>query len=197
MAENFSNAGIYLVQTFFGLYLLMLMLRFLSQASRVDFYNPICQAIVRLTNPPVRPLKQIIPAVRGVDFATLLVALILQIIAIMVVMTLKGYVIFHPAYVAWSLLGLFSMVLDIYFFSLLIMVIASWLAPQSNHPAITMIYQITDPICTPARKLLPPMGGIDFSIIVVFVSINIIDSYLVIKPLAAFLGVPRGLILGL
>ncbi len=197
MAENFSNAGVYLVQTFFGLYLLILMMRFLSQASRVDFYNPICQALVKLTNPAVKPLKKVIPAVRGIDFATLVVALVLQLIAIVLVMMLRGYVPFHPAYVAWSLLGLFSMILDIYFFALLIMVIASWIAPYSNHPALTLIYQITEPICTPARKLLPPMGGIDFSIILVFVFINLIDSYLVVAPLAAYIGVPRGLILGL
>ena len=77
------------------------------------------------------------------------------------------------------------------------MVIASWIAPNSNHPAMALVNQLTGPVCTPARKLLPPMGGMDFSIILVFVAITLIDSYLVIRPLAAMLGIPQGLILGL
>jgi YggT family protein len=59
------------------------------------------------------------------------------------------------------------------------------------------VHQLTEPICTPARKLLPPMGGMDFSIILVFVAITLIDSYLVVEPIAQLLGVPRGIILGL
>ncbi|MBD3648997.1 MAG: YggT family protein, partial [Pseudomonadales bacterium] len=97
----------------------------------------------------------------------------------------------------WVLLGLFSLIFDIYFFALIIMVIASWIAPFSSHPALVLVHQITEPVCTPARKLLPPMGGIDFSIILVFVAITIIDQILVIEPLAQMLRVPRGLILGL
>ena len=112
-------------------------------------------------------------------------------------MMLFGYSFFLPIYVAWVLVGLFSIILKIYFFALLISVISSWIAPYSNHPALSLIHQITEPICTPARKLLPPMGGIDFSIILVFVFINIIDNILVVAPLAQMLGVPPNLILGL
>ena len=90
-----------------------------------------------------------------------------------------------------------SFILDIYFFALLIMVIASWIAPYSNHPAMALVNQLVEPVCAPARKLLPPMGGMDFSIILVFVAITLIDSYLVIRPLASMLGIPQGLIMGL
>ena len=133
----------------------------------------------------------------GVDFATLFIALVVQLVAITLVMVLKGGSIFHPMYLAWGLLGMVSSIFDIYFFALLIMVIASWIAPYSNHPVLSLIHQLTEPICAPARKLLPPMGGIDFSIILVFVAITLIDTYLVIQPLAYMLGIPRGLILGL
>lgn len=197
MSSNFLQAGIYLIQTFAGLYLIMIMLRFLMQVSRADYYNPICQAIVKITDPPIKPLKRMIPAVRGVDFATLIVALLVQLLTIIAIMGLSGGWLFHPSYIAWSLLGLVSLIFDIYFFALIIMVIASWIAPYADHPAITLVYQITEPICAPARKLLPPMGGLDFSIILVFVAITVIDSYLVIRPLAQMLGIPGGLILGL
>jgi len=196
MADNFTTAGIYLIQTFFGLYLILVMLRFLMQVARADYYNPICQAIVKITNPPIIPLKGILPTVRGVDFATFAVGLIVQLIIVMLVMMLWGYPFFSPVYIAWTLLGIFGLIFDIYFFALIIMVIASWIAPFSTHPALILVRQITEPICAPARALLPPMGGIDFSIILVFVAITIIDNILVVRPLAQMLRVPGGLILG-
>jgi YggT family protein len=76
-------------------------------------------------------------------------------------------------------------------------VIVSWVAPYSNHAAMALVNQLTEPVCQPARKLLPPMGGMDFSIILVFVAITLIDRYLIIRPLAAMLGIPQGLVLGL
>lgn len=197
MSQNLLGAGVFLIQTFAGLYLILLLLRFLMQVSRVDFYNPICQAIVKVTDAPVKPLKKILPAIRGVDFATLFVALVVQLLAVSLVMFLSGGYAFHPVYIAWSFVGLISAIFKIYYFSLIAMVIASWIAPQSNHPAMALVHQLTEPVCAPARKLLPPMGGMDFSIILVFVAITLIDSYLVIRPLAAMLGIPQGLILGL
>ena len=138
-----------------------------------------------------------LPTIRGVDFATLAVAFIVQFIAVVLVMLIVGGYPFLPVYVAWVTLGMFSIIFDIYFFALLIMVITSWIAPYSNHPALSLITQLTEPLCKPARRLLPPMGGIDFSIILVFVFISLIDNFLVIQPLARMLGIPGGLILGL
>lgn len=197
MADNFLNAGVFLVQTFFGIYFLLVMVRFLMQVSRVDYYNPICQGIVKVTDPAVKPFKQILPSVNGVDFATLVVAFLVQLIAIAIIMFLYGGYVFAPVYIAWVLIGMVSIILDIYFFALLIMVIASWISPYSNHPALSLVIQLTEPICAPARKMLPPMGGLDFSIILVFVFITIINNYLVVAPIAQRLGVPSGLILGL
>ncbi|MFN3236273.1 MAG: YggT family protein [Pseudomonadales bacterium] len=197
MADNFASAGVYLIQTFFGLYTLMIMVRVLMQVARADYYNPICQAIVKITNPAVRLFRPVLPSVMGVDFAALATAFVVQLIAVMLIMMLWGGPVFSLLYIAWVLLGLFSIIFSIYFFALIIMVIASFIAPYSDHPALVLIHQLVEPICAPARKLLPPMGGLDFSIILVFVAINIIDDILVIAPLAQYLRVPPGLILGL
>ena len=194
MTTNFANAGIFLVQTFLGLYVILLLIRFLMQISRADYYNPICQAVVKLTDPVVKPLRPIIPSFKRIDLATFIIALFVQTSAISIIMMLTGNQIFLPAYILWGLVGLASIILDIYFFSLLVMVIASWIAPYSTHPATTLINQLTDPICRPARKLLPPMGGLDFSIILVFVIITLIDSFLIIQPLAMAQRIPSGLI---
>ena len=197
MTANFANASVFLAQTFFGLYLILVLVRFLMQVSRADYYNPICQVVVRLTDPAIKPFNKVLPRILGIDFATLIVALLIQVVAISLVMLLTDNLIFHPTYIGWALVGLASTVLDIYFFALIAMVIVSWIAPYSNHPAMSLIIELTNPICTPARKLLPPMGGLDFSIILVFVMITLIDTFLVIQPLANALGIPSGLVLGL
>ena len=197
MSTNFANASIFLIQTFVGLYFILLVLRFLMQVTRADYYNPICQAIIKITDLVVRPLRRTLPTVRGVDFATLLAALIVQLAAIALIMLVTGNQAFRPAYITWALLGIFATILNIYFFALIIMVIVSWIAPHSNHPVLALVHQLTEPVCAPMRKLLPPMGGLDFSIILVFVAISLIDRYLVVEPLIQTLGIPRGLIIGL
>ena len=197
MTQNFASAGVFLIQTFFGIYFILIMVRFLMQVSRVDFYNPLCQGIIKITDPAIKPLRKLIPTFKGVDFATLVVGFGVQLIAIILIMLILGGYPFMPIYIAWVMLGMFSIIFDIYFFALLVMVISSWIAPYSNHPALTLVNQLTEPLCSPARKLLPPMGGIDFSIILVFVFISLIDNYLVIHPLAQMLGIPGGLIIGL
>lgn len=198
MGQNLANAGIYLIQTFFGLYILVIMLRFMIQAAKADFYNPISQGIVKLTDPILKPLRKIIPGVWGLDLASLILALCVQIITLVLIFLLYKAQLPNPlVLLSWSALGLFSLTLKIYYFSLIGMVIVSWVAPSSNHPAVMLVHQIVDPICAPARKLLPPMGGLDFSIILVFVFITLIDSFLVVKPLQVMLGIPNGLIFGL
>ena len=197
MTSNFSDAGAFLIDTFLGLYLVIVVLRFLIQASRADYYNPICQAIVKITDPACKPLRRILPTIKGLEFSPLLLAIIVQVIAVLVITSITDYprYFFHPIILAWAVLGIAAVVIDIYFIALLISVGASWIAPYSNHPALALVSQITEPICAPARKLLPPMGGIDFSIILVFVAINLIDSYFLIRPMAEILGVIPALVL--
>ncbi len=197
MGTNLLNALIFITQTIVGLYLMFVLVRLLMQISRVDYYNPISQGIIKITNPLCSPMRRFLPTLGRVDTATFFLAILLQLLIICLVMGLSGGLIFDVVYVAWAIVGLAAVVCDIYFFALLISVAVSWLAPQSNHPAIILVNQLINPICEPARKLVPPMGGLDFSIIVVFMTIYIIENFLLIQPLASSLGIPRGLILGL
>ncbi len=197
MGTNLLNALIFITQTLIGLYLMFVLVRLLMQISRVDYYNPISQGIIKITNPLCSPMRRFLPTLGRIDTATLFLAIFLQLIIICLVMGLSGGLIFDVLYLPWALVGLAAAVCDIYFFALLISVAVSWLAPQSNHPAIILVNQLINPICEPARKLVPPMGGLDFSIIVVFMAIYIIENFFLIKPLASSLGIPRGLILGL
>ncbi len=191
-----NNILVYLIQTLLGLFLLAMLLRFLLQLVRADFYNPISQFLVKVSNPLVLPLRKVIPGYAGLDLASLLLAVLLQLLAIVAILLLSGNGIPSlPLLLIWSILGVISLLVNIYFFALLAMIILSWVAPGSNHPAIYLLYQITEPVMAPLRKLLPPMGGLDFSPILVFVLINIIQ--IALRHLADGVGLHPALVLGL
>lgn len=166
----------YVVQTFLSLYLIAMLLRFLLQVVRADFYNPICQFLVKVTNPLVIPLRRVVPSVAGIDVASLLLAFVLQVacIAALVFIKLGGFPPIGILLIG-GVLGVVALLVNIYFFALLAMIILSWVAAGSRHPAIYLLHQITEPVMAPFRKVLPNMGGLDFSPILVFILINIIQ----------------------
>ncbi len=192
LGEIFS----YLVQTLLTLALLAVVLRLLLQLVRADFYNPISQFLARLTNPLVLPLRRIVPSLGGLDLATLLLALVLQMAGIVALLALNGL---GPPNIGllllWSILGVVGLVVNIYFFALLAMIILSWVAPASRHPALLLLFQLTEPVMAPFRKMLPNMGGLDFSPILVFILINILQ--IALRHMAAGVGLHPALVIGL
>lgn len=191
-----SDILAYLLQTVLNLALLAMLLRFLLQLVRADYYNPVSQFLARVTNPLVLPLRRVIPSVAGLDLSTLLLALLLQMAAIVALLALNG---FGPPGVltllVWSLLGLVGLLVNVYFFALLAMIILSWVAPGSRHPALLLLFQLTEPVMAPFRRMLPDMGGIDFSPILVFILINVIQ--IALGHMAAAVGLPATLVIGL
>ena len=186
----------YLIQTLLSLFLIAMLLRFILQLVKADFYNPICQFLVKVTNPLVIPVRRIVPGFGGIDVASLLLALLLQLLGSVALLLLNGLGMPGIALLlAWSVIGILGLVVNIYFFALLAMIILSWVAGGSRHPAIALLYQITEPVMAPFRKVLPAMGGIDFSPILVFILINIIQISL--RHIAAGAGLHPALVIGL
>ena len=141
-----SDVFTYLIYVFFGLYILAMLLRFLLQAVRADFYNPISQSLVKVTNPLVIPLRKILPGYGGLDLASLLLALILQILMVTLLVLIQTGAMLAPLpLLLVGVLGLASYLLKIYFFALLAMIVLSWIAPGGNHPALYLLHQITEP----------------------------------------------------
>ncbi|SDT04866.1 YggT family protein [Halopseudomonas xinjiangensis] len=195
--NNLSMAGVYVVQTLGSLYLLIVLLRFIFQLVRADFYNPLSQFIVRATQPLVVPLRKVIPGFRGVDFASLVLAIIVQIVLMAIIVKLMGYAL--PGMLqllVWSLIGVTALFLKIFFFALIISVILSWVAPASQNPAAQLVHQLCEPVLAPIRKILPSLGGLDLSPIFAFIALRLIDM-LLIANLAQATGMPRGLTLAL
>lgn len=193
-----SQAGLLLVNSIGSLVLLIVLLRFLLQLVRADFYNPLSQMIVRVTNPLLIPLRRVIPGFGGIDVASLVLAFIAQYVLIMLVLFVAGSGVNLPyvAMLGWALVGLISLTLKVYFWGMLIMVIASWVAPNSYNPALILINQIIEPVMRPIRRIMPDLGGLDLSPIVLFLGIQMIEI-LLLGPLAMALNVPGGLILGM
>jgi len=192
-----NMAAIYIVQTLGSLYLLIVLLRFILQLVRADFYNPLSQFIVRATQPILRPLRRVIPGFAGIDFASLVLALIVQLVVMAIIIKLMGYAL--PAILqllVWSLVGITALFLKIFFFALIISVILSWVAPHSHNPAAVLVYQLCEPVLAPIRRFLPSLGGLDLSPIFAFIALNLLDM-LVVTNLSMATGMPRGLTLAL
>ena len=188
-----GNVGVLLVNTLGGLYLLAVMLRFLLQVARADFYNPFTQAIVKVTDPAVRFFRRIVPGYRGLVFASLVLALLVQCVCTALLISFSGFGIPGAGLVvSWSVIGLLSLVLNIYFWGMMISIIASFIAPYSGHPALVLIRQLTEPLMEPFRRFLPSMGGLDLSPIFVFLAIQIIRTVLIMP-----MGVNPAVVLGL
>jgi YggT family protein len=186
----------YLVQTFLSLYLVAMLLRFLLQVVRADFYNPISQFLVRVTNPLVIPLRRILPGFAGLDISSLLLAVLLQLAGIVALLLVNGLGLPNIGLLLiWSVLGVIGLLVNIYFFALLAVIILSWVAPGSSHPAIQLLYQVTEPVMAPFRQALPAMGGLDFSPILVFILINVIQ--IALRHMAAGVGLHPALVIGL
>ena len=195
--QQLPVAGIYLVQTIFGFYTILVLLRFLLQLVRADFYNPISQFAVKVTSPILNPMRRVIPGWGGVDVSSLILILALQLIQLVAIILMLGYPIPNVGLiVAWSAVGILGLLLNFFFWAIIIQVVLSWVAPQSNNPVVGLLYQITEPVMAPARKLLPPMGGMDFSPIIVFMLIQL-AKIMVVGTLVQALQIPQQLVFGL
>ena len=190
-----TQVGMLVINTLVGLYLLIVVLRFLLQLVRADFYNPVSQFIVKATNPPLIPLRKVIPGWGGIDIASLVLALLVQAVAIVLILLLNG-IQPHFQVVLWAAIGVLSLLLKIYFWGLLITVIASWVAPNSYNPVLILINQILEPAMKPIRKIMPDMGGLDISPIIMFLTIQVLEI-LVIKGIAQASGMPAGIVMGI
>lgn len=166
-----------------GLYLLAILLRFLLQLARADFYNPVSQAVVRVTDPMVRVFRTVVPGYRNIDFAALVLAFVVEGIAIYVLILLYGGGFPGVGFlVTWSVLGVVYFIINIYWYAIIASIIMSFVMLFSGnmnpHPILLLVWQLTDPVMAPFRKIIPPMGGLDFSPIFVFILLRFILNFL-------------------
>ncbi|MFQ5488602.1 MAG: YggT family protein [Gammaproteobacteria bacterium] len=184
-----SSASVYLISAISDLFLILVLLRFLLQLARADFYNPLCQFIVKVTNPALKPLRRVIPGWKGIDMSSLVLLLAVQALALLLVNLATGREIAVGALLVLSVGELLSLTLNCYLITILAQVILSWVGPGGHHPVSALLYNLNEPVMRPARRLLPPISGIDLSPIVVLFAIQLL-KILVVAPI---IDVGRGL----
>ena len=188
-----NDAAVFIIKTLGSLYLLIVLLRFILQLVRANFYNPLCQFIVKATQPLLKPLRRVIPSMFGLDMSSLVLALIIQMLLIAVILFLKGFMVDWVLLIPWALIALFSLFLNIIFYAMIISVILSWVAPGSHNPGAELVAQITEPVLAPFRRIIPNLGGLDISPIFAFIAIQLLQSWLIPR-LAYFAFMPQGLL---
>lgn len=180
MYGNANDALLFLVDTLFALYIIVVLLRILLQYTRADFYNPISQFVWQVTQPPVGLLGRAIPRWGRFDVAAAVFALALCFLNI------EADIWLHPLDIQaqplmalwWSVLKALVLLCNLYFFTILVQVLVSWLSPGTHSPATAVLWSLNEPLLRPVRRYLPPIGGLDISPLVVMIALQVVSRLL-------------------
>lgn len=190
MGSNYlADPLVFLIQILFGAYTLIVMLRFVLQLVKADFYNPVSQFIVKVTTPLLRPLRRVIPGMGGMDVASIALMWLVKSTELMLILLLKGAGASILAAFAWSIPELIEQAIDLFLFAILIQVILSWVSPGGYNPVVNLIYSITDPMLRPARRIIPPIAGLDLSPMAVMIGLVLLKM-LLLPPLQLLFATP-------
>ncbi len=168
-----QNALIFILRTLMDLYLLAFAVRLLMYIGLRDGRNPLAQFIHHITNPLVQPLQRLVPAMGRFHTATAIVLVVLQGVASFALIKLGCLGTPGPAQLlALALLGSLQILLRVWFWSILITVVLSWINPGAYNPATAVLSAISEPILAPIRRYLPGIGGFDLSPLVAIILIQ-------------------------
>jgi YggT family protein len=176
MNSALTDIGMTIVQPLFSLAMFLIAVRFLAQLCGVSGYNPISMTLRRVTNVIVLPLSRLLPSGNRFSPGALVALILIQVVFIALMFTLEGRLDAFNVLQAliWAAIGCASLLVNIIFYSVIAMIVVSFLAPQSSNPAVEFIWELTEPVMAPLRRILPPMGGLDFSPIILFIVLNVI-----------------------
>ena len=172
MTGSSANAFNYLIGTLIDLYVAAVLLRMLLQWVRADFYNPLSQLLIKLTNPALVPLRRVIPSVGRLDTASVVLMLVLEFIGIWLAGKIGSHSMAWQQIIAFSAIKLLMTLLMTYFFLIIVAVILSWVGQGLRHPFIPLVFQLTEPVLRPIRKVIPPIAGIDLSPLFALIAIR-------------------------
>ncbi|MBR9728223.1 YggT family protein [Shewanella intestini] len=185
------NAMTFLINTVFDLYLMVVILRFWLQLVKADFYNPFSQFIVKATQPIVAPMRRTLPSIGSIDTATVVFALAVISIKYVLLISLSANIpviamidqimnaslsgVAKGGYVVLSIVvTLLKQTGMLLFWMLLIRAILSWFN-QGYNPVVMIMGQLTEPLIAPIRRIIPPIGGIDLSVLAMFIAMNFLN----------------------
>jgi YggT family protein len=180
MGSNYLTEPLaFLIQVVFDLLILVVMLRFILQLVRANFYNPISQFTVKVTTPLLRPLRRVIPGVGGIDIASIVLMFLLKTLELVLIMLVSAQAPQLLAAMAIAIPELIGLAINFFLFAILIQVILSWVNPDSYSPLTDLLHSVTAPLLRPAQRLIPPIGGLDLSPMAVLVGLQLLKMLLI------------------
>jgi pyrroline-5-carboxylate reductase len=155
---------IYIIDALLSLALFVVIARLLLQLTRADFRNPLCQAVVQLTNPLIVPLRRVLPPIGKVDTASVVAVLLVAAVDVATVAVLRGGGLPEP--IVWMdalLLEIAHMLLSIYLYAIILYALLSMIAPGGYSPLQSVLTSLCEPVLRPIRRIIPPLAGLDLS----------------------------------
>jgi len=193
-----TNALQFLIEAVFDLYAMIIVLRFLMQSVRADYYNPVSQFVVKVTNPVLVPLRRLVPSVAGHDTASLVFAIAVLFVKLAILYAagargvgIAGSVVFLQNAGIMTLLALagielVALIINIFFFAIIVHVVLSWISQGGHNPIASLLFSLTQPILKPVQRFVPPIGGLDLSPVVAIIGLQLL-KLLILPPLLALL----------
>jgi len=158
------SALIFIIETLLSLALFVVLARLLLQLTRADFRNPICQAIVRLTNPLVLPLRRVLPPIGKIDTASVVAVILVAVAEVAILFAIRGITFVAPIYWLQStVLAIARTLLWTYFYAIILYALLSMVAPGGYSPLQSVLATVCEPVLRPFRRVIPPVAGIDLS----------------------------------
>ncbi|WP_116475173.1 YggT family protein [Zobellella maritima] len=168
------NTAYYLINTLFDLYLMVVLLRIWLQMARADFYNPFSQFVVKATNPVLTPMRRLVPGFFGIDFAAVLLAVLVALAKLLIFKAMNLLYADWPTVALVSLVTVLKKAGVMLFWILIIRALLSWVSQGRSQIEYVML-QLTEPLLAPIRRVIPPMGGLDLSILVAFIALQALN----------------------
>lgn len=186
MGAPLVRAALFLIDTLFWLYMLAVLLRFLFQLVRADFYNPFSQALVKITNSALLPLRRMIPGLYGFDLAAVVLLVVVGCAKNYLELAIIGLSPRIVGLLVYSIAELLQATLYVFIVSIFVRVILSWVVPYGHqNPVMGLLRSLTEPLMRPARRLIPPLGGLDVSPIGAFILLYL-TLIIAVQPLKAY-----------
>lgn len=171
-----TEAFIFLIKTVFNLFLMVVLLRLWLQSVRADFYNPLSQFVVKATNPLLIPLRRLLPSIGALDTASLVLAMLVATAQVLTFQLLGGHISVHLTLVG-ALALLITEAFNLVFWVVIIRAIMSWFS-QGRNPMEHLLSQLTEPLLSPIRRVIPSVGGLDLSVLVLLVGMQFLQILL-------------------
>lgn len=182
-----------ILKTAFGIVLVSMVARFLAQMARADFYNPLAQTVIKITDPFLKPARRLIPPVGGLDTSSLIGLFLGQMLLAVLLFLFSGndLAAYFPKIIVWSIIAVAALILTVIQWSMIIVGISSFILMGQPNPFISFIGQMIEPFVGPFRKLNLQIGMLDLSFLIAFLVIIIIKDVILLEGVAQFIGTPR------